>query len=244
LVSINLIIRTLFLDEAAENNEAFDYMNLMEQQYYTLSFPAFDPTMYMKGAIPGPVTAPNYMHMVPNMNQFRAPIVPTVPPPSTVNISNIPHSNLQAAAQAAMEKRFRNVKLNGPQIPSQQMAQPSPVSIQNSSRPTQQPVSSQSQQSPQIQTTNAESRPDSVASSLTSTIPPTPTNLLSPNPNIPPMQPMPFNPLTAPIPGPMPVVQNPQMMYPFMTPFSSYVPMQQVAEVPADVMKDALCKQM
>lgn len=213
-------------------------MNLMEQHYYTLSFPAFDPAMYMKGGVPGPITAPNYMQMMPNMNQFRSPIVSSVPPPSTINVSSIPHSNLHAAAQAAMEKRFRNVKLNGPQIPQQQMNQPPPVSMQNSRAA--QPVSSQSQQSPQIQTTNVESRPDSVASSLTSTIPPTPTNLMSPNPNIPPMQQMPFNPLAAPIP----VVQNPQMIYPFMPPFSGYVPMQQVPEVPADVMKDALCKQM
>lgn len=172
--------------------------------------------------------------------QFRAPVVPTGPPPATLNIKNMPHPGLQAT----MEKRFRNMKVNGPPIAQQQMNQPPPVSIQNNNRP-QQPVPSQSQQSPlgaQGHASNTE-RSDSVASSLTSTIPPTPTNLLSPNPGGIQMQPMPFNPMVGGVPGPMPMVQNPQTMYPFMAPFPGFA-MPTMPEIPADSIKDALCKQI
>lgn len=212
---------------------------LVDNQYNSLtSFPPFNLSMTAKGTVPG---MQNYMSFMPNgMCQFQAPIIPTAPPPSNLNVTNIPHPGLQVAAQAAMEKRFRNVKTNGPS--QQQMTQPPlPVSTQNNSRPAQQvPVSSQSPLGNQAQTTNTE-RPDSVASSLTSTIPPTPTNLLSPNLNIP-MQPLPFNPMNATtVPGPMPIIQN---AYPFMaTPFSGFVP-PSMPEIPADSIKDALCKQM
>lgn len=220
----------------------------MESQYYTLmAIPPFDPSMMAKGSVAG---VPSYIPIMSNgICQFRAPIVSAGPPPSNLNITNVPHPALQAAAQNALEKRFRNVKVNGPQVSQQQMTQPPPVSIQSNNRSVQQqPVSSQSQQSPlatTVQTSNSESRPDSVASSLTqSTIPPTPTNLLSPNPGVPLSQ-MPFNQIAqATVPGPMPVVQNPQSMYPFMTPFPGFAPIQPAPELPADVMKDALCKQM
>lgn len=195
--------------------------------------------MMVKGSV-GAV--PNFIPMMQNgMCQFRAPIVPAGPPPSSLNVTNIPHPGLQAAAQAAMEKRFRNMKVNGPPVSQQQMTQPPPVSIPSNSRQASVP----SQQSPlaaPIQTTSAESRPDSVASSLTSTIPPTPTNLLSPNPGIP-MQPMPFNQINAAT-VPMPVVQNPQAMYPYMAPFPGFAPIQPVPESSADAMKNVLCKQM
>lgn len=214
------------MTEAAGNAEAFDYMDLMETQYSQLyammSLPPFDPSMTVKTGIP------NYMVPMPN-GMFRAPVVvPTVPPPSGLNVTNMPHPGVQAAAAAAqaatMEKRFRGMNMNSPP----QMNQPPPPVIPNRSNASQQPAAAPL-------TSQSDSRPDSVASSLTSTIPPTPTNLLSPNPGIPMA---PFNQAARP----MPVVPNPQAMYPLMAaPFPGMLaPMQPV--VPE--IKNVLCKQM
>lgn len=96
-------------DEVAEaaQDGGFDYMDLMESQYSQfcamMAMPPFDPNMGVKGT-----PLPSYMvpFMPPGVSGqlFRAPVVvPTGLPQQQAD----GHQGLQAAAQAAIEKRDR-----------------------------------------------------------------------------------------------------------------------------------------
>ncbi|CAD5216739.1 unnamed protein product [Bursaphelenchus okinawaensis] len=175
--------------EAAQDG-GFDYMELMESQYSHLcamiTLPPFDPTMAMK--------ANQMPYMVPFVPQngalFRAPVVNAGPPPQALNATTMPHPGLQAAAQAALDKRL---KAHG---------------------------------KPQA-TTSTDSRPESAASSITSTVP-TPNALLSPN-GVPPV---------ARPPG------VPPMLQPFYPAFSGVAPVPLLTEFRNEDIKAVLCKQI
>lgn len=190
--------------EAAQEGE-FDYMNLMESQYQNvvqmMALPPFDANLAMKnsnGSFMVPFIPPNGAQF------FRAPVVAAGPPPQALNATTMPHPGLQAAAQAAIDKRVKSV------VPPQKG----------------QPAATQA-------TTSSDSRPESVASSINSTIPPTPTALLSPNGMVPP--PINFRP---------PAIMQPPLQ-PFFAPFNGVTrPISLVPEFRSEDIKSVLCKQM
>uniref|UniRef100_A0A1I7SQ28 HTH La-type RNA-binding domain-containing protein n=1 Tax=Bursaphelenchus xylophilus TaxID=6326 RepID=A0A1I7SQ28_BURXY len=185
-------------DEVAEaaQDGGFDYMDLMETQYSQLcammALPPFDPTMAMK--------ANQMPYMVPFVPQnggqlFRAPVVTAGPPPQALNATTMSHPGLQAAAQAALDKRIK-AQASKPQA-----------------------------------TTSTDSRPESVASSVTSTVPPTPNALLSPN--------------GVPVPPVIrPPLVPPPMLQPFFPSFPGVAPVPLLTEFRNEDIKAVLCKQI
>ncbi|KAI6217804.1 La-related protein 1 [Aphelenchoides besseyi] len=257
--------------EAAGNDQAFDYMDLMETQYSQIyammQMPPFDPTLQMKGAAAGAI--PGYMVPIMTNSQwtFRAPvIVPQqaggMPMPAMQTVAAMPQTS-------NMDKRYKGPQPmnSAQQSPPSSQPQASP-SAATSKSPQQSPSSSAQQQSaaqshssvqsPQStsqsqpnsmantnqQAGTSDSRPESVASSLTSTIPPTPTNLMSPNGPVP-MQPAVFSTVAAGVRSAQ-VIPNTPTLYPFIAPFPAvFAPIPPpLPEIRSDEMKEILCKQI